>query len=32
VWRDYLDMFDFFVKAPLRALVATVVPSLRPSF
>jgi limonene-1,2-epoxide hydrolase len=32
VWRDYFDMFDFFVKAPLRALVATVVPSLRPSF
>jgi limonene-1,2-epoxide hydrolase len=32
VWRDYLDTFDFFVKAPLRALVATVVPSLRPSF
>ena len=32
VWRDYLDAFDFFVKAPLRALAATVVPSLRPSF
>lgn len=32
VWRDYFDKFDFFVKAPLRALVATVVPSLRPSF
>jgi limonene-1,2-epoxide hydrolase len=32
VWRDYLDTFDFFVKAPLRALVATVVPSLRPKF
>jgi limonene-1,2-epoxide hydrolase len=32
VWRDYLDTFDFFVKAPLRALVAMVVPSLRPSF
>jgi limonene-1,2-epoxide hydrolase len=32
VWRDYLDTFDFFVKAPLRALVATLVPSLRPSF
>jgi limonene-1,2-epoxide hydrolase len=32
VWRDYFNFFDVFVTAPLRALVATVVPSLRPSF
>jgi limonene-1,2-epoxide hydrolase len=32
VWRDYFDVLEFFVKAPLRALVATVFPSLRPSF
>jgi limonene-1,2-epoxide hydrolase len=32
VWRDYLDAFDFFVKAPLRGLAAIVVPSLRQSF
>ncbi len=32
LWRDYFDFFDFFVKAPLRGLAATVVPSLRPSF
>jgi limonene-1,2-epoxide hydrolase len=29
LWRDYFDMFDFLVKAPLRGLAATVVPSLR---
>ena len=31
VWRDYFDAFDFFVKAPLRAVAATVFPSLRPT-
>jgi limonene-1,2-epoxide hydrolase len=31
VWRDYFDAFDFFVKAPLRAIAATVFPSLKPS-
>jgi limonene-1,2-epoxide hydrolase len=31
LWRDYFDMFDF-VKATLRGVVATVFPSLRPSF
>ena len=31
LWRDYFDAFDFFVKAPLRALAAVVVPSLRPT-
>lgn len=32
LWRDHFNFFDFFVKAPLRAVVATVFPSLRPSF
>jgi limonene-1,2-epoxide hydrolase len=32
LWRDYFDMFDFFVKAPLRAIAGLVVPSLKPSF
>ena len=32
VWRDYLDAFDFFVKALLRGVVAMVFPSLRPKF
>lgn len=32
LWRDYFDFFDFMVKAPLRALVAAVVPSRRESF
>jgi limonene-1,2-epoxide hydrolase len=31
LWRDYFDFFDFFVKAPLRGLAATVFPSLRQS-
>ncbi|MGE0218845.1 limonene-1,2-epoxide hydrolase family protein [Mycolicibacterium sp.] len=31
LWRDYFDLFDIFVKAPLRALAATVFPSLRPT-
>ena len=30
LWRDYFDMFDFFVKATLRGLAGIVVPSLRP--
>ena len=30
LWRDYLDAFDFLIKAPLRALAGAVVPSLRP--
>jgi limonene-1,2-epoxide hydrolase len=32
LWRDYFDFFDIFVKAPLRAIAATVFPSLRPAF
>ncbi|MBP1820836.1 nuclear transport factor 2 family protein [Mycobacterium sp. OAE908] len=32
LWRDYFDMFDIFVKAPLRAIAGLVVPSLKPSF
>jgi limonene-1,2-epoxide hydrolase len=32
LWRDYFDMFDIFVKAPLRAVAGLVVPSLKPSF
>lgn len=31
LWRDYFDFFDMF-KATLRAVGATVFPSLRPSF
>jgi limonene-1,2-epoxide hydrolase len=31
LWRDYFDVYDF-VKATLRAVAATVFPSLRPSF
>ncbi|CAN3128471.1 limonene-1,2-epoxide hydrolase family protein [Mycobacterium sp. smrl_JER01] len=32
LWRDYFDMFDVMVKAPLRAIAALAVPSLRPRF
>lgn len=32
LWRDYFDLVDCLVKAPLRALAATVFPSLRPTF
>ncbi|CAA0098183.1 Epoxide hydrolase EphG [Mycolicibacterium vanbaalenii] len=32
LWRDYFDFFDALVKAPLRAVVAAVFPSLRPTF
>jgi limonene-1,2-epoxide hydrolase len=32
VWRDYFDLFDFLVKAPLRGLLGIAVPRLRPSF
>ena len=32
LWRDYFDLFDVLVKAPLRAVAATVFPSLRPTF
>jgi limonene-1,2-epoxide hydrolase len=32
LWRDYFDMVDVMVKAPLKALVGLVVPSLRPRF
>ncbi|MGE2836681.1 limonene-1,2-epoxide hydrolase family protein [Mycobacterium sp. SMC-4] len=32
LWRDYFDAVDCMVKAPLRALVGLVVPSLRPTF
>ena len=31
LWRDYIDSFEFFVKAPLRALIGVAIPSLRPS-
>lgn len=31
LWRDYFDFFDFFVKSPVRAVAATVFPSLRPT-
>jgi limonene-1,2-epoxide hydrolase len=31
LWRDYVDRLDFFVIAPLRALAALVIPSLRPT-
>ncbi|VEG53994.1 limonene-1,2-epoxide hydrolase [Mycolicibacterium aurum] len=30
LWRDYFDLFDVMVKAPLRALAGIVVPSLNP--
>lgn len=26
VWRDYFDFFEFFVKAPVRALIAIALP------
>ncbi|MGQ9350221.1 limonene-1,2-epoxide hydrolase family protein [Mycolicibacterium gilvum] len=32
LWSDYFDLFDFLVKAPLRALPGILVPSLRPKF
>ena len=32
LWRDYFDAFDFFVKAPLRAIAGLVLPSLKPKF
>ncbi|MDG4665054.1 limonene-1,2-epoxide hydrolase family protein [Mycobacterium sp. 236(2023)] len=32
LWRDYFDMFDFMVKAPLRALPGIFIPALRPKF
>jgi limonene-1,2-epoxide hydrolase len=32
LWKDYIDAFDFFLKAPLRGLLGTVAPSLRPKF
>lgn len=32
LWRDYFDLLDCLVKAPLRALAGTVIPSLRPRF
>jgi limonene-1,2-epoxide hydrolase len=31
LWRDYLDAFDFLVKAPLRALVGMLIPSMKPT-
>jgi limonene-1,2-epoxide hydrolase len=31
LWRDYFDSFEFFIKAPLRALIGVVIPPLRPS-
>jgi len=32
LWRDYFDFFEIMVKAPLRAVAATVFPSVRPTF
>ena len=32
LWRDYFDLLDFLVKAPLRAVAGLVVPPLRPRF
>jgi limonene-1,2-epoxide hydrolase len=32
LWRDHFDFFEFFVKAPARAIAATVFPSLQPAF
>lgn len=32
LWRDYFDLLDCLVKAPLRALAGTVIPALRPRF
>ncbi len=31
LWRDYFDAFEFFVKAPVRAIVGIFIPSLRPT-
>jgi limonene-1,2-epoxide hydrolase len=31
LWRDYFDLFDVCVKAPLRGLAGIFVPSLRPT-
>jgi limonene-1,2-epoxide hydrolase len=31
LWRDHFDAFDFFVKAPLKAIAGLVVPSLKPT-
>jgi limonene-1,2-epoxide hydrolase len=31
LWRDYFDAFDFLVKAPLRALVGMLIPSMKPT-
>lgn len=30
LWRDYFDLFDFLVKAPIRGLLGIAVPALRP--
>ncbi|MGE2727886.1 limonene-1,2-epoxide hydrolase family protein [Mycolicibacterium vaccae] len=32
LWRDYFDTVDTVVKAPLKALVGLIIPSLRPRF
>jgi limonene-1,2-epoxide hydrolase len=32
LWRDYFDLFDFMVKATLRAIPGILIPSLRPKF
>ncbi|MBB2990164.1 limonene-1,2-epoxide hydrolase [Mycolicibacterium iranicum] len=32
LWRDYFDMLDVMVKAPLRAIAGAVIPALRPRF
>jgi limonene-1,2-epoxide hydrolase len=32
LWRDYFDVVDVLVKAPLRAVAGLVIPSLRPRF
>jgi limonene-1,2-epoxide hydrolase len=31
LWRDYFDLFDVCVKAPLRGLLGALLPSLRPT-
>jgi limonene-1,2-epoxide hydrolase len=31
LWRDYFDAFEFFVTAPVRAIVGIFIPSLRPT-
>lgn len=32
LWRDYFDLFDVMVKAPVKALAGLAIPALRPRF